>query len=76
MDKIIDGSQICWFKSQGTADASDLGFPPGHFPERFNVQSHITDQVIKFVHVVAHETGHLYTSCGLTKPVTVTVFND
>ena len=76
MNNIIDGSQICWYKSRGTADASSLGFPPGHFPERFSVQSHLTDQIVKFVHVAAHETQHLYTSCGLPQPVTVIIFND
>ena len=76
MDNIIDGSQICWYKTHGSAAASTLGFPPGHFPERFSVQSHLTDQIVKFVHVAAHETQHLYTSCGLPQPVTVIIFND
>ena len=76
MDNIIDGSQICWYKSRGTADASSLGFPPGHFPESLHIQSHLTDQIVKFVRVAWHETGHLYTSCGLHKHVNVMIFND
>ena len=76
MDNIIDGSQICWYKSHGTADASTLGFPPGHFPERFSVHRRLMDQIVKFVHVAAHETHHLYTSCGLPQPVTIIIFND
>jgi len=76
MKDIIEGDQICWLKSRGTVYASDLGFPPGHFPETFHVQSHITDQVVKFVHVTCDETQYLYTSCGLSRPVNITVFND
>ena len=45
----IDGSLFTWYKGKGQADASTLGWPPGHWPKSITVRSPRTDAVRCFI---------------------------
>lgn len=76
MEHIVNGFRIAWTSNRGVAGASDLGFPPGHFPEKFSVRSHRTDRLVFFVRTLCSRDQYVYRSVGLAEPVSLVVFAD
>lgn len=75
----VSSKLITWRGNQGTAEASDLGWRPGEFPEAFEVKSTRTGHTERFEReqrkFFAHEfCGFYYRS--VDRPLVLAVLND